>query len=68
MLNEQVIIQESESDLQRLAYLLGKLVSEYDMEISTVKTKMMAFRRKRPIRSKTIINGEQLYKYPTSTI
>ena len=47
-------------------YLFGKLVSEYNMKISIVKTKVMIFREKDPVRSKIIMNvatTEQVFHF-----
>ena len=52
--NDQVNVEESEGDL------LGKLPSVYGMEIFTFKTKIMAFRGKDSVRSKTIVNGPSI--------
>ena len=42
--DDQIIIQKSEGNLQRSVYLLGSwLPSEYNVEITTFKTKVMVF-------------------------
>lgn len=47
--DDKILIEESQDYLQRSVYLLGKLASEYNMEISVVKTKLMAFKVKDPV-------------------
>jgi hypothetical protein len=44
--DDQVILQESESDLQMSVYKLHQLYSEYNMKISLTKTKTMEFHGK----------------------
>lgn len=49
--------------------LFVKLVSEYSMKISTIKIKVMAFARKRPVIQKIIINDNHLlYKSLISSV
>jgi hypothetical protein len=58
--DDQVILQESESDLQMSVYKLHQLYSEYNMKISLTKTKTLAFHVKQSVRTKTIIDNYTL--------
>ena len=40
--DDQIIIQESKGNPQILIYIIGKLTSEHNMEISRVSTEMMS--------------------------
>lgn len=53
--DDQAIIQPTEDDLQRSVYQLQKICSDYNMRISTTKTKVMAFLGKSPIRTKIVL-------------
>jgi hypothetical protein len=44
-----LIIQENEDTLQKSMYELQKLSNNYNFNISTTKTKVMAFQGKYPI-------------------
>ena len=55
--DDQVIIQDTEDKLQKLVYILHQLSKEYNLKISTDKTKIMAFRRKHLMPSKREIDG-----------
>jgi hypothetical protein len=48
-------LSRSEDDLN-----LNNVVEEFFIEINTVKTKIMAFRGKEPVRSKIYINNKVL--------
>jgi hypothetical protein len=50
--DEQVIIQDSEDKLQKSVYILNQLSKDYNLKISTDKTKIMTFKRKILVRSK----------------
>ncbi|KAJ4438978.1 hypothetical protein ANN_14932 [Periplaneta americana] len=49
---------ESEDDLQRALFKLNCIAKEYDLQISTKKTKVMGFKGTTPLRTKIIINNE----------
>ena len=55
--DDQLIIQDSEYKLQRFVHILSQMAWEYDLKISSSKTKIMAFRGKHLIRSKIVIDG-----------
>jgi hypothetical protein len=50
--DDMLIIQENEDTLKKSMYELQKLSNNYNFNISTTKTKVMAFQGKHPIRSK----------------
>ncbi|KAJ4443140.1 hypothetical protein ANN_04790 [Periplaneta americana] len=58
--NDQVIISNSEDNLQRGLYTLNK-ISDFGMEISAQKSRVMAFLGQDPIRTQPIAfrNGQQ---------
>jgi hypothetical protein len=53
---DQVLLAKCEDYLQYSVLNLNKIASEFSMEINTEKTRVMAFRRMEPIRSKICIN------------
>jgi hypothetical protein len=52
--DDMLTMQENEDTLQKSMYELQKLSNNYNFNISTTKTKVMAFRGKYPNRSKII--------------
>ena len=44
--DDQVVIQDSEDKLQKSVYVLNKMFKDYNLKISTDKTKIMAFKGK----------------------
>ena len=58
--DEQVIIQDSEDNLQKSVYLLNQMSKDYNLKISTDKTKIVTFKGKHLIRSKTETDGSIL--------
>ena len=52
----QVIIQDSEDKLQKSVYLLNQMSKDYNLKISTDKTKITAFNGKHLVRSKIEID------------
>jgi hypothetical protein len=63
--DDQVFIATSEDELQQAIYNLQKTISDFDMSISTEKTKIMAFLGKDPVRSKICINNKTLEQVNT---
>jgi hypothetical protein len=55
-----LIIQENEYALQKSMYELQKLSNNYNFNIPTTKTKVMALEGKYPIRSKIILNNKSI--------
>ena len=58
--DNQVVIQDSEDKLQKSVYILNQISKDYNFKISTDKTKIMAFKGKHLVRSKTEIHGSIL--------
>ena len=58
--DEQAIIQDSEDKLQKSVYILKQMSKDYNLRISTNKTKIMAFKGKHLLRSKIEIDGSIL--------
>ena len=54
--DDQVVIQDTEDKLQKSVYILHQLSKDYNLKISTDKTKIMAFRGKHLMRSKIEID------------
>jgi hypothetical protein len=60
--DDQVIIQDSEDKLQKSVYILSQMSNDYNPKISTDKTKIMAFKGERLVRSKVERDGSILEK------
>ncbi|KAJ4434368.1 hypothetical protein ANN_22927 [Periplaneta americana] len=58
--DDQVIISNSEDNLQRGLYTLNEILKDFGMEISAQKSKVMAFLGQDPVRSKIIHNNQCL--------
>jgi hypothetical protein len=63
----QVVIANSEDNLQRGLYALHQTVQTFGMEISYKKTKIMVFKGTEPIRSKIVIDNMILEQVNTFT-
>ena len=55
--DDQIIISNSEDNLQKAVFALQKVAQEYGMQISLQKTKVMAFRGVDPVRSKIVLDN-----------
>ena len=60
--DDQLIIADTEDNLQRAVYLLYSISKEYNLEIATGKTKVFGFIGTDHLKAKIIINDETLYK------
>ena len=58
--NDQVIIPNTEDNLQKAAYKLNKIIPEHGLTIPVQKTKLMAFRGQDPVRSKIVIDNKNI--------
>jgi len=58
--DDQVIIQDSEDKLQKCVYILNQMSKDYNLKISTDKTKIIGFKGKHLLRSKIEIHGSIL--------
>ena len=59
---DHVNIQDSEDKLQKSVYILNQMSKDYNLKISTDKTKIMAFKGKHFVRSRIEIDGSILQK------
>ena len=55
-------MQDSEDKLQKSVYILNQMRQDYNLKISTDKTKIMAFKGKHFVRSRIEIDGSILQK------
>ena len=56
--DNQVIIADTEDNLQKAARKLNRLITEYGLTISVQKTKSMAFKGRDPVRTRTVIDNK----------
>ena len=56
--DDQVIIADTEDNLQKAAYKLNKIIAEYALTISVQKTKSMAFKGRDPVRTKIVTDNK----------
>jgi hypothetical protein len=56
--NDQVLLAESENELQCSLYSLNMVIQDYNLQISTKKPEVMAFYGKQPITSNIIMNNQ----------
>jgi hypothetical protein len=54
----QVIISNTEDNLQKAVHKLNQIITEYGLAISVHKTKSIAFKGQDPIRSKIVIDNK----------
>ena len=54
--DDQVIIADTEDNLQKAAHKLNQIITEYGLAISVQKTKSMAFKGRDPVRTKIVID------------
>ena len=53
--DNQVTIADTEDNLQKAAYKLNKIITEYGLTISVQKTKLVAFKGRDPVKTKIVI-------------
>ena len=56
--DDQVIIADTEDNLQKAVHKLNQIITEYSLSISVQKTQMMAFKGRDPVRTKIVIKGK----------
>jgi len=56
--DNQVIIADTEDSLQKDAYKLNQIITEYGLTISVQKTKSMAFKGRDPVRTTTVTDNK----------
>jgi transcription initiation factor TFIIIB Brf1 subunit/transcription initiation factor TFIIB len=57
--DDQVIIADTDDNLQRAAHKLNQIITEHGLTISVQKTKSMAFRGRDPVRTKIVIDNSK---------
>ena len=58
--DDQIVIAEKEDNLQRAIHQLSNITSEYNLQISNEKTKIMAFRGIEHLRAKICVNNNPI--------
>jgi len=66
-MDDKVIVVDSEDALQISIHKLETVTSKYGLKISKIKTRTMAFKRRDPARSKTVINNNIIEQINTFT-
>jgi hypothetical protein len=56
--DDQVIIADTEDNLQKAAHKLNRLITEHGLTISVQKTKSMAFKGRDPVRNKIVTDNK----------
>ena len=56
--DDQVIIGDTEDNLQKAAHKLNQIITQYGLTISIQKTKSMAFKGWDPVRTKIVIDNK----------
>jgi hypothetical protein len=56
--DDQIIIADTEDNLQKAAHKLNRLITEYGLTISVQKTKSMAFKGRDPVRTTILIDNK----------
>ena len=61
----QVIIADTEHNLQKAVYKLNQIITEYGLSVAVQETKWMAFKGRDPVRTK-IVNYLLIYSMEKS--
>jgi len=56
--DDQVIVADTEGNLQKAAHKLNQIITEYGLTISAQKTKSMAFKGRDPVGTKILIDNK----------
>ena len=56
--NDQVIIADTEDNLQKAAHKMNQVITGYFLTLSVQKTKWMAFKGQDPVRTKIVIDDK----------
>jgi len=56
--DDQIIIADTEDNLQKAAYKLNQIITEYGLTTSEQKIKSMAFKGRDPVRTKILIDNK----------
>ena len=62
LVDDQVIIADTEDNLQKAAHKLNQIITEYGLTISVQKTKWIAFKGRDPVRPKIVIDNKIIEK------
>jgi hypothetical protein len=54
--DDKIVLADSEENLQRAVFSLNNITKEYNLRISTKKTKVLGFKGVEHLRAKTEIN------------
>ena len=54
--DEQITISNTEDNLLKAVYKLNQITTEHGLTVSLQKTKLMAFKARDPVRTKTVID------------
>jgi hypothetical protein len=66
--NDQIIISNSEDNLQRGVHMLNNILKDFEIKIPCGKSKTTAFLGQQPVRSKIVIQNKILEQVNSSTI
>jgi hypothetical protein len=64
--DDQVIISNTENNLQKADHKLNQILTEYGLTMSVQKTKSMKFKGRDPIRSKIVIDNKNIIQQVNS--
>ena len=56
--DDQVVISDTEDNLQKAVHKLNRIITEYGLTISVQKTKSKAFKGRDPVRTKIVIDNK----------
>jgi ribosomal protein RSM22 (predicted rRNA methylase) len=56
--DDQVIISNTEGTLQKAVHKLNQMTTQHSLTISVQKTKLMAFKRRDPVRRRIVIGNK----------
>jgi len=56
--DDQVIVADTEDNLQKAVHILNQIITEYGLTISVQKTKSLAFKMRDPVRTKIVIDNK----------
>ena len=59
-IRDRASLSNSESGLQMTVHSLSRISKDFGLQISAMKTKVMAFHGAAPVRAKTVIDGAVL--------
>jgi len=60
--DDQVVLADTEDNLQKAAHKLNRLITKYGLTISVQITKSMAFKGRDPVRTKIVIDNKIIEK------